>query len=143
MKILLDIDGVLVLSTSWKPVELLTDGFSKFNEKSVKALQRIIKETKSDIILTSSHKIRYNNEQWKDIFSIRGIDANISVLEERLTRYDEILNWVNKNPDEKFIIIDDDKSLNDLPTKIKERLVLTSSLIGLNEEDANNVIKLN
>jgi hypothetical protein len=46
----------------------------------------------------------------------------------------EILNWFDSNDvQEDFIIIDDDKSLNDLPKFYKDRLVLTSSLIGLNE----------
>lgn len=34
-----------------------------------------------------------------------------------------------------MIIIDDDKSLNELPQAFKSRLVLTSSYIGLNEMD--------
>jgi hypothetical protein len=46
----------------------------------------------------------------------------------------EILNWFESNDiHEDFIIIDDDKSLNDLPTFYKDRLILTSSLVGLNE----------
>ena len=43
------------------------------------------------------------------------------------------INWFNTNEiQEDFIIIDDDKSLNDLPKFFKNRLILTSSLIGLN-----------
>jgi len=32
------------------------------------------------------------------------------------------------------VILDDDKSLNALPSHLKDHLVLTSSLIGLSEE---------
>jgi hypothetical protein len=46
----------------------------------------------------------------------------------------EILNWFASNDiHEDFIIIDDDKSLNDLPTFYKDRLIVTNSLVGLNE----------
>jgi hypothetical protein len=41
-----------------------------------------------------------------------------------------------------FVIIDDDKSLNDLPRDIKRRLVLTSSMIGLNEESTIKAIQV-
>jgi hypothetical protein len=52
---------------------------------------------------------------------------------ELLSRKEELLNWFNTNEiHEDFIIIDDDKSLNDLPKFFKNRLILTSSLIGLN-----------
>ena len=47
---------------------------------------------------------------------------------------EEILNWFNTNEiHDDFIIIDDDKSLNDLPKFFKNRLILTGSLVGLNE----------
>ena len=52
-----------------------------------------------------------------------------------LNRKDEILNWFKANHvDEKFIIIDDDTSLNDLPDYLKAHLVQPSPLIGLTEE---------
>ena len=52
-----------------------------------------------------------------------------------LSREDEIVNWVNvKNVNEDFVIIDDDKSLNDLPDFLKESLVQTSPHIGLTED---------
>ncbi len=60
MLILLDIDGVMLSASSWKPVERLDDGFSSFNPRAVLSLQRIISETGASIVLTTSHKSTYS-----------------------------------------------------------------------------------
>jgi 3-isopropylmalate dehydratase small subunit len=90
-------------------------------------------------LLTTSHKAKFSIEEWKSIFKNRGINIeNIRALPENLnnlSRKDEILNWFNVNSiDEDFVIIDDDKSLNELPDFIRENLVQTSPYIGLTEE---------
>ena len=43
---------------------------------------------------------------------------------------------------EAFVIIDDDKFLNDLPSHIKMNLILTSPLVGLTDELADNAISI-
>lgn len=143
MTILLDIDGVLVQGKSWKPVDLLKDGFYAFLPIASLSLNKIIKETKAKIILTTSHKDRYTKEQWETIFLNRGIDAHIEKLNvqanERLT---EILIWYTLNSNENFVILDDDKTLCDLPKIIKNRLILIDPLICLNEQHANLAIKM-
>lgn len=75
----------------------------------------------------------------ENIFRRRGI-AGVAIQSlphntASLTRKDEILNWFAANgaPDD-FIIINDDTRLNDLPGNLKQKLVLTSSYIGLTEE---------
>lgn len=147
MLILLDIDGVMVQAASWKRVEILNDGFTSFNARAVSGLQRIISETGASILLTTSHKYKYNLDQWKDIFAIRGINANIDRLEDNLTflnRKEEILRWHNNNNNniEDFVIIDDDKSLNGLPSNLKEKLVQTTPMIGLTEENVEQAFKI-
>ena len=59
-------------------------------------------------------------------------------------RKDEILTWYTAQhvPNEEFVIIDDDKLLNELPTHIKNNLVLTSPSIGLTDELAENAISI-
>jgi len=47
-----------------------------------------------------------------------------------LSRKDEIINYLLSNKED-YLIIDDDSQLNNLPTNIKEKLILTSPLIGL------------
>lgn len=146
MLLLLDIDGVLVQAASWKKVELLEDGFYKFMPNAVNSLKEIISETGATIVLTSSHKSSFPLAKWKELFKSRGINAKLDKLGDNTSltsRKDEILSWMsqNNNPED-FVIIDDDKSLNDLPQFIKDRVVFTQPLIGLSKSDASHVIEL-
>ena len=80
-----------------------------------------------------------NKEEWKSIFKNRGINIEkIKALPENihnLSRKDEIINWFHlNNHHEEFIIIDDDKSLNELPDFLKKNLIQTSAHIGFTEE---------
>ena len=148
MLILLDIDGVMVPANSWKKPEFHDDGFPMFNSKSVSALQKIISETGASLLLTTSHKSKYNIAQWRNIFSSRGINAKhiyrLSSNSLNSSRKDEILNWytAEHTPNEEFVIIDDDKLLIGLPNSIKNNLVLTSPSVGLTEELAENAISI-
>lgn len=148
MLILLDIDGVLVPANSWKKPEFLEDGFPAFSLRSVKAFQRILSETNATVLLTTSHKTRFNISQWKELFKSRGIiPFKIQALATdslQTTRKDEILDWyVNEHlPNEEFVIIDDDKMLNSLPENLKRNLVLTSPSIGLTDELADEAISI-
>ena len=146
MLILLDIDGVMVPATSWKRPEFENDGFPSFSKKAIFSLRKIISETGADILLTTSHKSSYNVAQWKRIFSNRGL-TNVKIKKLRknarhLNRREEVMTWVLKNDENSFVIIDDDKSLNKLPYKIKSRLVQTSGTVGLNEELADSAIEI-
>lgn len=148
MLILLDIDGVLLPANSWKKPEFLEDGFPAFNLSSVKAFQRILSETNAKVLLTTSHKTRFNISQWKELFKSRGIiPFKIQALTTnslQTTRKDEILDWyVNIHvPNEEFVIIDDDKMLNSLPENLRRNLVLTSPSIGLTDELADEAISI-
>ena len=139
MLIFLDIDGVMAPAKSWQRPDILEDGFVDFSSKAVSVLQDVLAQNpNSTIILTTSHKSRFSLSQWKIIFERRGLNVNklesLNDYTDFQSRKVEILNWFDSNDiDEDFIIIDDDKSLNDLPKFYKDRLVLTSTLIGLNE----------
>ena len=137
MLIFLDIDGVLVPVKSWKSPTLLSDGFPEFSAKAVRVLQRLISDDDT-VMLTTSHKSRFNIEEWKDIFHRRGITVNnLKSLDESnfgMSRKDEIVNWVNLNTlSGDFVIIDDDTTLNALPPFLKDKLILTSPMIGLTD----------
>ncbi len=143
MNIFLDIDGVMVATKIWQLPELLDDGFLAFSSNATKVIQKIISED-TTIILTTSHKAKYTIEEWKNIFHKRGIFINnLKSLDENtthLSRKDEILNWFDKNDsNENFIIIDDDKSLNDLPIFLKNRLISTNTMIGLTNNHLNEI----
>lgn len=137
----------MVQGSSWKSVENLPDGFYKFSSNAVLALQNIISETKASIVLTTSHKNRFTPKEWKVIFSNRGIDVQtIKKLQTRKiypNRKEEILAWYKRHQNnEDFVIIDDDKSLNGLPSHLKEKLILTNPSIGLTLIDARQAIKI-
>jgi 3-isopropylmalate dehydratase small subunit len=136
----------MVPAKGWKAPDLLQDGFPAFSSKAVSALQQLVAEG-ATIILTTSHKANYSIEEWKEIFRKRGIaisqikklDANIG----NKSRKDEIMDWININlEDGNFVILDDDKSLNDLPAYLKAKLLLTASHIGLTEEHLERVREL-
>ncbi len=144
MIILLDIDGVMVPASGWKTPEFLNVGFPDFSPRAINSLNKIISETHASILLTTSHKSKYPIASWRQIFAKRGINAKISKLRStKITRKDEVLKWIKSHHDvNNFIIIDDDKSLNDLPPKLKRRLILTSSLVGLNDDLADQAISV-
>jgi hypothetical protein len=139
MLIFLDIDGVMAPAKSWQRPDILEDGFVDFSSKAVRVLQDILAQNAfTTIILTTSHKSRFSLSQWKIIFERRGLNVNkLESLNDNTdfqSRKVEILNWFDSNDvQEDFIIIDDDKSLNDLPKFYKDRLIVTNSLVGLNE----------
>ena len=139
MLVFLDIDGVMAPAKSWQRPDILEDGFVDFSSKAVSVLHDVLAQNAdTTIILTTSHKSRFSLSQWKIIFERRGLNVNkLESLNDNTnfqSRKVEILNWfVSNDIHEDFIIIDDDKSLNDLPTFYKDRLILTSSLVGLNE----------
>lgn len=146
MLILLDIDGVMVPTTTWKPTELLSDGFANFSAKATISLQTIINSTGAKIVLTTSHKSRFTKYQWEALFKTRGIDATIDVLEtneDNLSRKEEILRWFSKSTiSESFVILDDDKSLNGLPDYIKDKTIVTSGTVGLTIDQAKEAIEI-
>lgn len=143
MLFFLDIDGVMVPAKGWQRPELLNDGFPAFSSRATAALQRLISEAVT-VMLTTSHKSKFSIEEWINIFKNRGINIEkIKSLPENhsnLSRKDEIVNWFNiNNVDEHFVIIDDDRSLNELPVFLKEHLIQTSPYIGLTEEHSEAI----
>ncbi|MFP9115084.1 HAD domain-containing protein [Flavobacterium sp. RHBU_3] len=143
MKIFLDIDGVMVHANPALKVEADTDGFYKFSTPAIDALLLLLKKvSEPEIILTTSHRFRYNIDEWKEIFKTRGIIINNLSRIERETPFSEsrketlLTHFNNFNISaEDILIIDDDRSLNGLPITLKERLILTNTLTGLTMKD--------
>ncbi len=137
----------MISAAGWKPVENLEDGFSAFSKRAIDCLQYLVNQTNASIVLTTSHKSTYPLYQWDQIFKTRNLNVTIcDKLDDNLkslNRKDEILNYLNAHPEiENYVIIDDDKSLNDLPHSMKQKLVLTSSLIGLTQENIERAIEI-
>jgi len=138
MLLYLDIDGVMIPANSWRKPEILEDGFPAFSSMAIKSLNRIISNTHADIVLTTSHKHKYSLNEWCNIFNRRDIlIQNINRLPENvnhLNRKEELLRWFDDSRSkDKFIIIDDDKSLNALPKILKDKLIQTSGSVGLTD----------
>jgi 16S rRNA C1402 (ribose-2'-O) methylase RsmI len=146
MLLYLDIDGVMVPANSWRQPILLEDGFPEFSLNAVRSLDRIISNSSANIVLTTSHKYKYTLKEWNDIFKRRNINVNkITRLPKNTTnlnRKDELIHWFNtKNSKGRFIIIDDDKSLNALPKFLKDKLIQTSGSVGLTDYLADKAIE--
>lgn len=137
----------MIPARPWRAYEISSDGFGMFSKSSVDCLNDIIKSSLNpEIILTTSHKNRYGIDDWKNIFSNRGIiKTKISRLNTEsleISRIEEIRSWYLKNQNESFIVIDDDKGLNDLDTNFKEDyLVLTKPTIGLDKISAEEAVR--
>ncbi|PWN70667.1 hypothetical protein C1631_011980 [Chryseobacterium phosphatilyticum] len=143
MRLFLDIDGVMVHANPYKKVDMGEDGFYKFNANAIDVINSI---DDLEIILSTSHRFRFDIQEWKNIFQRRNIKfKEISImnlkLDSKFSRREEIEKWINDNkidPDD-LIIIDDDKSLNGLPDNLKRRLILTDPYIGLNNAALQNL----
>ena len=138
MLLFLDIDGVMLPAAGWKTPELLEDGFPAFSLKATGVLQNLV-SVDTTVMLITSHKSKYSIDEWKNIFERRGIKIeNLKSFDNNdnnISRKDEVLNWFNlNNVHEDFVILDDDKSLNDLPLFLKEHLILTNPLVGLTND---------
>jgi hypothetical protein len=143
MRIFLDIDGVMVPARGWEKPVLLEDGFPAFSTKAVLALAEIVRSADT-VVLTTSHRTRFTVEQWKHIFMHRGLPLeSMELLPEyasKKNRREELQHWFHDNwEDEPFVIIDDDKSLHDLPQTFKERWIETSPYVGLTPDHVSVV----
>ncbi|WP_297337703.1 HAD domain-containing protein [Algoriphagus sp.] len=138
MLIFLDIDGVLVSAAHWKTPVLMEDGFPVFLAKAVESLNSLI-SSDTEIILSTSHRDRFSLQDWKDVFKKRGIIVKhldkLPSSHQNRKRKNEIQDWfASNNKPERFLIIDDDKSLYDLPKDLKEHLIITDPIIGLTKD---------
>lgn len=154
MKILLDIDGVMVITPTWQQPDFLADGFMAFDTSCADNLATLIDTIKMqnntvEIVMTSTHRIHHNPSQWEKRLNNRGIfPDNVSIINdvkiflEIGKRVDEILAWINQNPSENFIILDDDKSLRNLPKEWQTYWIECQFLTGFNQENLQKAIEL-
>lgn len=132
--ILLDLDGVLIISKPWLPDVLLNDGFAQFNDKSVERLNKIIEDTKYRIILSSNRRYSISIDEMNTFFKTRGVISEIIDylplydLDLRLKRCDEIKMFIEKHNPINYLIIDDDKSIAKLNS---DKWIKTDPMIGL------------
>lgn len=139
--VLLDVDGVMVTTPSWKIPDFLDDGFMKFNEKAVQNLAKLLSLQVCHLVITSTHRVNYSEAAWISILEKRGLQpAALSKLNDDntlspgITRCTEIQTWYEEHGSvTASIIIDDDNSLHDLPPVLKEKWVQTFPLKGFDD----------
>ncbi len=141
MKLLLDFDGVLITTPSWRKVARLDDGFLAFNLQCAYNIAEVVKSYSAEIVLTTTHRIHYDNTTWQQLLANRGIITyKVSKINEVKHHFeignccDEIMQWVEQQNNTDFIIIDDDKSLNNLPPNIKNKWIETDFMLGFTDE---------
>ena len=148
MILLLDIDGVLETSPSWKQPEFLEDKFYKFNENSRKNFIEVINKINPELILTTTHRINYNLTEWNKIFELRGINVSkISKINNAKKATDikkrnvEIEEWFLNNRTAEFLILDDDKILNELTDNLKNRWIQIDPMLGITESIRDQILE--
>ena len=132
--LILDIDGVLITTPTWKPDHLHHDGYSDFNSKCVDNLNALFDFDNFEIWLSSSRRSAKTLPEFNLIFEARGIKKKIiGYLPEhpcRMSRKEEIEKFIIENDITRFLIIDDDKSLNNLEDEIKKWWIKTDLMLG-------------
>lgn len=135
MKIIIDLDGVLIITPPWKSDELLEDGYSVFNQNAIDNLKQILSDD-TELWLISSRRKKKSLQEMQEIFRWRGLSLHGLVPDYgELKRCQELKLFIEENKINNFLIIDDDASLEG--STYKHRWVRTSSLIGLSEEKLN------
>ena len=145
--IFLDIDGVL---NNWEEAKEHYTKTKKtyfgydwpFSKKSMKVLRKLIKESNSNIVLSSSWR---NSKKGRKIFKKALKKYHI---EDKLIGYTEYLNGQreleiqkyldNLNEKVNFIILDDENHFN----KLEKNLVLVDSFYGFEEKDVEKALTL-
>ena len=117
--------------------ELIKEKMSSIESYLIYIVGMKVDAQKTNILLSNDFTKKI--EEWKSILTNRGIQINkIEKLNNNqnylLNRKEEISQWFQSHTiEDNFVILDDDTSLNELPNFIKSHLVLTKSMIGLNE----------
>ena len=157
--IFLDIDGVLNTKEFQSDMKKDTpkDEFGyAFDPVAVANLARIIEETGAVIVISSAwkfHGVARLREMWK-LRNLPGrilditpntisddilLNANLEEMELGVCRGNEIKEWLSRHQGKvsNYVIIDD---FEDLLPEQEDHAVITNTLIGISEEDAQKAI---
>lgn len=144
--LLLDLDGVLILTPPWKSDIIENDGYSAFDKKCVDNLNNLLDAFEFDIWLSSTRRLNKTLKEFNTIFRNRGITQKIKGFvpkyQVKLNRREELTKFITLKTLEAFLIIDDDKSLNGLNDEFKKGLVLTDPYLGFNIQKLHEAYQL-
>lgn len=132
--LILDLDGVLITTPTWKTDTIASDGYSDFDKNCVIQLNKLLNIHNFEIWLSSSRRKGQTKEFLNTIFHNRGILTPISGFlpnyQDKKSRKEEIELFLENEKETHFLILDDDRSLNGLSKELKSHLILTSYLKG-------------
>lgn len=132
--IFLDVDGVLNTIDG-----IYHFGMNYIDDERVKLVAKIIHETNAKIVLSSTWRIDPENRKLVEIalakYNLTIFDAT-PISEKYDLRSNEIQQWLDQNPTEKFAIIDDWAEAG-----IGQNLFQTNNYFGLTHEISEKVIK--
>lgn len=132
--VLLDLDGVLITTPSWKADPLHEDGYSDFNLQAVANLNELLSRAHAELWLSSSRRIAKSLTGFNEVFANRGIQSRIQgflpVNLSESSRKVEIESFLHNQPSSNVLILDDDKSLHALPPKLKNFWIQTDQMFG-------------
>lgn len=137
--LLLDLDGVLITTPTWRADDLAEDGYARFNTTAVDCLNKLLAFADLDIWLSSSRRKALSLDACQEIFRQRGLQqvplGFLPIYPPSYSRKVEVLTFLKARGSTNFLILDDDKSLNGLDSFYKNRLVLTSYYKGFGVEE--------
>jgi hypothetical protein len=141
--ILLDLDGVMITTPSWRKDYIDIDGYSQFNPQTVRNLNKLTSQVNAELWLISARRRGFTLEQFNTFFNFRKIEKELSgmvpVYFEYIPRIEELKSFLEVEPVDNYLIIDDDTSLDGLEDK--RFWVKTHPMIGFGEEKLNEALE--
>lgn len=145
-KLILDLDGVLIITPPWKKDVMHKDGYSDFDANCINNLNQLLKVVDFEIWLSSTRRTHKTLEEFNSIFENRGVSTKIKGFlpnySDCKSRKEEIEQFLLANKIADFIIIDDDKSLNGLQKEYKSKLIHTELLQGFTSEKLEEALAI-
>jgi len=140
--VILDLDGVLITTPSWKRGDIEEDGYSVFNKRTIENLNILLSVADAELWLISDRRKGFTLEQFNVFFKNRNIETELSgmvpVYSKPVIRIEEFKEFIKDESIKNYLLIDDDSSLDALEDK--SFWVKTNSLVGFSEEKLNEAI---
>jgi len=136
--VILDLDGVMITTPSWRSDEIGADGYSEFNVEAVSNLNALMKGLDAELWLSSTRRLKKTLTEFNEIFKMRKIESTLegflpaSAIGTR--RNIEIDQFLDNQSISNFLILDDDQSLQGLEQARKECWIQTDPLVGFNSD---------
>ncbi len=141
--ILLDLDGVMITTPTWRKDYIDDDGYSQFKSDAVNNLNKLTKQIDAELWLISARRRGYTLEQFNVFFKNRKIEKELSGMVpsyfEYIPRIEEFKSFIETESIGNYLLIDDDSSLDGLEDK--SFWIKTHPMIGFNEEKLNEALE--